>query len=109
MNAYYFRTDKTAVFGAIKAGQLAFLEGKYQLLNSCNKIPFPAVFYPFNFQLPHPSRSNNVSSHKHPFKRSQIDIRKQKTVSSKPFSYFFFSSWVPLDFTNILVETELKL
>ena len=33
MNAYYFRRDKTAVSGAIKA-QLPFSEGKYQLLNS---------------------------------------------------------------------------
>ena len=33
MNAYYFREDKTAVLGAIKA-QLPFSEGKYQLLNS---------------------------------------------------------------------------
>ena len=32
-NAYYFREDKTAVLGAIKA-QLPFSEGKYQLLNS---------------------------------------------------------------------------
>ena len=30
----------TAVLGAIKA-QLPFSEGKYQLLNSWNKIPFP--------------------------------------------------------------------
>ena len=33
MNAYYFRRDKTAVLGAMKA-QLPFSEGKYQLLNS---------------------------------------------------------------------------
>ena len=33
MNAYYFREDKTAVLGAIKA-QLSLLEGKYQLVNS---------------------------------------------------------------------------
>ena len=39
MNAYYFREDKTAVLGAMKA-QLPFSESKYQLLNSLNKFPF---------------------------------------------------------------------
>ena len=66
MNAYYFRRDKTTVLGAIKA-QLPFSEGKYQLLNSWDKIPFPTIFYHLNFQLPHPNRLNNVSSHKYPF------------------------------------------
>ena len=69
INAYYFRGDKTAVLGAIKA-QLLFSEGKYQLLTSRNKIPFLAIFYHLNFQLLHPNRSNNVSSHKYPFERS---------------------------------------
>ena len=68
MNSYYFRKDNTAALGAIKA-QLPFSEGKYQLLNSLNKIPFPTIFYHLNFQLPHPSRSNNVSSHKYLYKR----------------------------------------
>ena len=63
MNAYYFRRDKTAILGAMKA-QLPFSEGKYQLLNSWNKIPFPTIFYHLNFQLPHPNRSNNGSSQK---------------------------------------------
>ena len=67
MNAYYFREDKTAVLGAIKA-QLPFSEGKYQLLNSGSEIPLPAVLYHLNFQLPHPNRSNSVSSHKCPLK-----------------------------------------
>ena len=40
MNTYYFRKDKTAALGAIKA-QLPFSEGKYQLLNSWNNIPSP--------------------------------------------------------------------
>ena len=40
----------TAVLGAIKA-QLPFSEGKYQLLNSWSTIPFPTIFYHFNFQL----------------------------------------------------------
>ena len=68
MNAYYFQRDKSAILGAIKA-QLPFSEGKYQLLNSWNKILFLTIFYPLNFQLPHPNRSNSVSSHKYPFKR----------------------------------------
>ena len=68
MNIYYFRRDETAVLGTMKA-QLSFSEGKYQLLNSWNKIPFPTIFYHMNFQLPHPNRSNNGSSHKYPFKR----------------------------------------
>ena len=33
-----------------------------------NEIPFPTIFYHLNFQLPHPNRSNNVSSHKYPLK-----------------------------------------
>ena len=70
---------RTAVLGAIKA-QLPFSEGKYQLLNSWNKIPLPTVFYHLNFQLPHPNRSNSVSSQKYPSKRPQNDTRKQKTA-----------------------------
>ena len=79
MNAYYFRRDKTAVFGAIKA-QLPFSEGKYQLLNTWNKILSPTIFYRLNFQLPHPNRSNSISSQKYPFKRLQNDMRKQETA-----------------------------
>ena len=79
MNAYYFRRDKTAVLAAIKA-QLPFSEGKYQLLNSWNKILFPTNFYYLNFHLPHPNRSNVVSSHKYPFKRPKNVMRKQKTA-----------------------------
>ena len=83
MNAYYFRRDKTAVLGAIKA-QLPFSEGKYQLLNSWNKILFPTNFYylnlNLNLNLPHPNRSNVVSSHKYPLKRPKNVIRKQKTA-----------------------------
>ena len=56
MNAYYFQRDKTVVLGAKKA-QLQFSEGKYQLQNSLNNIPFPTLFYHLNFQLPHPNRS----------------------------------------------------
>ena len=40
MDAYYFRRDKTADLGAIEA-QLSFSEGKSQLLNLWNTIPFP--------------------------------------------------------------------
>ena len=79
MNAYYFRRDKTAVLGATKA-QLPFSEGKYQLLNSWNKFLFPTNFYHLNFQLPHPNRSNDVRSHKYPFKRPKNVMRKQKTA-----------------------------
>ena len=67
MNTYYFRKDETAVLGAIKA-QLPFSEGKYQLLHSWNKIPFPTIFFHLNFQLPHPNRLNNVSSHRYLYK-----------------------------------------
>ena len=68
MTAYYFRRDKAAILGAIKA-QLAFSEGKYQLLNSWNKIPFPTIFHNLSFQLAYSIRSNNVSLQKYPFKR----------------------------------------
>ena len=61
-----FGGKKTAVLGAKKA-QLPFSEGKCQLLNSWNTIPFPIIFYHLNFQLQHLNRSNNVSSHKYPF------------------------------------------
>ena len=61
-----FGGKKTADLGAIRA-QLPFSEGKYQLLNSWNTVPFPTIFYHLNFQLPHPNGSNNVSSHKYPF------------------------------------------
>ena len=77
MNAYYFRKDKTAVLGAIKA-QLPFSGGKYQLLFSWYEIPFPTIFYCLNFQLPHPNRSNSVSSQTYPIKRPLKDTRKQK-------------------------------
>ena len=77
-NAYYFRRDKTAILGTIKA-QLPFSEGKHELLNSWNKISFPRIFYHMTFQLPHPNRSNSVSSQKYPFKRQYNDMRKRKT------------------------------
>ena len=67
-NAHYSREDKTFVLDTIKA-QLPFSEGKYQLLNSWNKISFPTIFYHLNFQLPRPNRSNNFSSHKYRSKR----------------------------------------
>ena len=74
------------IFGGIKLqfldaakAQLPFSEGKYQLLISWNKIPFPTIFYHLNFQLPHPKRLNNVSSHKYPFKSPENDMKKQKT------------------------------
>ena len=78
-NIYYFRRVKTAVLSAIKA-KLPFSEGKYQLLNSRNKIPFPTIFYDMNFQLSYPNSSNNFSSHKYPFKKPNNDISKRKTV-----------------------------
>ena len=67
MNACHFRRDKIAVSVEIKA-QLLLSEGKYQLLNSWNKIPFPTIFYFMNFQLSLPNRSNSVSSQRYPFK-----------------------------------------
>ena len=77
----------TTILGEIKA-QLPFSEGKYQLLNSWNKILFPTNFYHLNFHLPHPNRSNDVSSHRYPFKRPKNVMRKHK-LHSKPCSYFF--------------------
>ena len=94
MNAYYFRRGKTAVLGAKKA-RLLFSEGKYQLQNSWNTIPFPTIFYHLNFQLPHPNRSNNVSSH------SQISLlqaitRYEKAENCILSLYPIISRWVPL-------------
>ena len=66
-----------AVLGAIKA-QLPFSGGKYQLLISWYEIPFPTIFYCLNFQLPHPNRTNSVSSQKYPIKRPKKDTRNQK-------------------------------
>ena len=43
VKTYYFRRDKTAVLGAIRA-QLPFSENKYQLLNSWNRIPSSTIF-----------------------------------------------------------------
>ena len=116
MNAYYFRRDKTAVLGAIKA-QLPFSKGKYQLLNSWNiplfqeqnfryshsfiplqppKILFPTIFYYLNFHLPHPNRSNDDSSHKYPFKRPEKRYEKAQNCILSLFA--IFSRWVPLCF-----------
>ena len=63
-----FDEDQTAIFGEIKA-ELPFSEGKYQLLKSWNKIPFPKILYHLNFQLAHSNRSNSVFAHKSPLKR----------------------------------------
>ena len=49
---------------------------------------FPTNFYHLNFHLPHPNRSNDVSSHKFLFKRQKNVMRKQK-LHSKPLPYFF--------------------
>ena len=102
MNPYYFRRDKTAILGAIKT-QLLFSEGKYQLLNSRNKVPFPRIFYHLNFQLTHPNRSNSVGSHKCHFKRPQNEIRKQKTALLA-FSLFFSLGAPDICPTGILKE-----
>ena len=93
MNAYYFRRDETAVLGEIKA-QLPFSGDKYQLLNSWNKILFPTIFYHLNFHLPHPNRSNDVSSHKYPFKRPKKRYEKAQNCILSLFP--IFSRWVPL-------------
>ena len=79
MNAYYFRRDRSSVLGAIKA-QLPFSEGKYLLLNSRIKFLFPTNFCHLNFHLPHPNRSNDVSSRKYPVKRPKNVMRKHKTA-----------------------------
>ena len=63
-----FGRIKLPFLGAIKA-QLPFSGGKYQLLFSWYEIPFPTIFYCLNFQLPHPNRSNSVSSQTYPIKR----------------------------------------
>ena len=87
MNVYYFRRDKTAVLGSIKA-QLPFSVGKYQLLNSWNEISFPTIFYVLKFVLPHSNRSSYVSSHNYPFKGHKT-ISESRKLHFKPFSYSF--------------------
>ena len=72
MNTYYFRRDKTAVLGAIKA-QPPFSEGKYQLLNSWNKIPFPTIFYHLNF-------SYRIRTDQTLLARTNIFIKGHKTI-----------------------------
>ena len=101
MNAYYFRKDKIAVLGAIKA-QLPFSGGKYQLLFSWYEIPFPTIFYRLNFQLPHPNRSNSVSSQKYPLKGNKR-IRESRKLHFKPFTYFF-SLGAPDDWPGFVVR-----
>ena len=93
MNAYYFRREKTADVGAIKA-QLPFSEGKYQLLNSWNTIPFLTIFYHLNFQLPHPNRSNNVSSRKISLLKAIVRYEKAENCILSLSS--IISRWVPL-------------
>ena len=87
MNICYFRGDETAVLGAIKA-QLPFSEGKYQLLNSWDKISFSTIFYHMNFQLPHPNRSLTSES---------------ATFSYCP-TYNLFTSW---NTNQILISKDL--
>ena len=81
-----FGRKKTAVLGAIKA-QLPFSEGKYQLLNSWNTIPFRTlIFYHLNFQLPHPNRSNTVSSYI-PLKAMVRYQKAELKLHSKPLLF----------------------
>ena len=102
MNAYYFWEDKTAVLGAIKV-ELPFSEGKYQVLNSWNKIPFPTILYHLNFQLPHPNGSNNVSSHKkNPLKAIKRYEKEQNCILSL---LPIFSRWVPLSVLAFMLIT----
>ena len=79
LNVYYFWRYKTAVLGASDKllvrykVRLPFLEGKYQLLNSWNKILFPTIFYHMNFQIPHPNRSVILA-------RTNIPLKGHKTM-----------------------------
>ena len=76
MTAYDFREDKTVVLDAIKA-HLLFSEGKYQLINSWNKISFPTIFYHFNFQLPHP---NHIRTDQIVLARTNATLKDHKTT-----------------------------
>ena len=88
MNALYFWREKT-VLGAKKA-KLPFSEGKYQLQNSWNTILSATILYHFNFQLPHPNKSNNVSSHRCPFLKAIVKYEKAEKLHSKPLFYYFY-------------------
>ena len=88
MNAYYFRKDKIAVLGVIKA-QLPFSGRKYQLLFSWNEIPFPTIFYCLNFQLPHPRTDQIVLARRNVPLKGHKRIRESRKLHSKPFTYFF--------------------
>ena len=92
MNALYFRREKT-VLGAKKA-KLPFSECKYQLQNSWNTILSATIFYHLNFQLPHPNKSNNVSSHKCPFLKAIVRYEKDENCILSLYS--IISIWVPL-------------
>ena len=87
MNAYSFRRDKTAVLRAIKA-QLPFSEGKYQLLNSWNKIPFPTIFYYLNFSYGIRKDQVTLARTNIPAKGHKT-MRESRKLHSKPFSNFF--------------------
>ena len=84
-----FGGKKHADLGAIK-GQLPFSEGKCQLLNSWNTIPFLTIFYHLNFQLPHPNRSNKISLLK-------AIVRYEKAENCNLSRYSIISRWVPLN------------
>ena len=77
MNAYYFRKDKIAVLGAIKA-QLPFSGGKYQLLFSWYEIPFPTDFLSFEFSATACEQIKYCQLAEISIKRQQKDTRKQK-------------------------------
>ena len=89
MNAYYFRRDKTAVLGAIKE-QLPFSEGKYRLLNSWNKIPFPKIFYHLNLNFSYHIRTDQIvlAPTNIPLKDHET-IGESRKLHSKPFCYLF--------------------
>ena len=72
MNAHHFRRDKTVVLGAIKV-QLPFSEGKYQPINSWNKIPFPTD------QIMLTCTNISLKGHE--------TIRESRKLHSKPFYY----------------------
>ena len=85
-----FGGKKNAALGATKA-QLPFSEGKYQLLNSWNKILFPTILYHLNSQLTHPNRSIMLA-------RTNIALKRYEKAENYILSLFpIFPRWVPLN------------
>ena len=103
MNAYYFRNDKIAVLGAIKA-QLPFSGGKYQLLYSWYEISLPTILYCLNFS--YRIRTDQiVLARRHIPLKGHKRIRESRKLYSKPFIYFFsFGAPELITQTNAVID-----